>query len=166
MTNAARPWAMARRAERLNPSTIREILKLTERPGIISLAGGQMQLQGVAHGVALGLVARPDARHMLLQEAVLDDLVRQALIEDGRVQVSGLFGLQQLGEQRRWRHHITQPQTGRQDLGEGPQVNRPIAHARGHGRRWRSVKPEVAVRVVFDDGQAQRERPFGQGGAT
>ncbi|MBL8307263.1 MAG: PLP-dependent aminotransferase family protein [Rubrivivax sp.] len=34
------PWQMARRAERLNPSTIREILKLTERPGIVSLAGG------------------------------------------------------------------------------------------------------------------------------
>jgi 2-aminoadipate transaminase len=33
-------WHMARRAERLNPSTIREILKVTERPGIISLAGG------------------------------------------------------------------------------------------------------------------------------
>jgi len=34
------PWRLARRAERLNPSTIREILKLTERGGIISLAGG------------------------------------------------------------------------------------------------------------------------------
>ncbi len=33
-------WQMARRADRLNPSTIREILKITERPGIISLAGG------------------------------------------------------------------------------------------------------------------------------
>ena len=33
-------WKMARRAERLNPSTLREILKITERPGIISLAGG------------------------------------------------------------------------------------------------------------------------------
>ena len=33
-------WKMARRAERLNPSTIREILKITEQPGIISLAGG------------------------------------------------------------------------------------------------------------------------------
>ncbi len=33
-------WNMARRAERLNPSTIREILKITERPGIVSLAGG------------------------------------------------------------------------------------------------------------------------------
>ena len=33
-------WQMAQRAQRLNPSTIREILKLTERPGILSLAGG------------------------------------------------------------------------------------------------------------------------------
>jgi 2-aminoadipate transaminase len=33
-------WTLARRAGRLNPSTIREILKLTERPGIVSLAGG------------------------------------------------------------------------------------------------------------------------------
>ncbi len=33
-------WNMARRAQRLNPSAIREILKLTERPGVISLAGG------------------------------------------------------------------------------------------------------------------------------
>ncbi len=33
-------WTLARRAERLNPSAIREILKLTERPGIVSLAGG------------------------------------------------------------------------------------------------------------------------------
>jgi 2-aminoadipate transaminase len=34
------PWRMARRADRMNPSVIREILKITERPGIISLAGG------------------------------------------------------------------------------------------------------------------------------
>ncbi|HEY4068930.1 MAG TPA: PLP-dependent aminotransferase family protein [Burkholderiaceae bacterium] len=34
------PWTLARRAERMNPSVIREILKVTERPGIISLAGG------------------------------------------------------------------------------------------------------------------------------
>jgi 2-aminoadipate transaminase len=33
-------WTLARRAQRLNPSIIREILKVTERPGIISLAGG------------------------------------------------------------------------------------------------------------------------------
>jgi 2-aminoadipate transaminase len=33
-------WTLSRRAQRLNPSVIREILKLTERPGVISLAGG------------------------------------------------------------------------------------------------------------------------------
>jgi 2-aminoadipate transaminase len=34
------PFTLARRAERMNPSIIREILKVTERPGIVSLAGG------------------------------------------------------------------------------------------------------------------------------
>ena len=38
--SAVSPFALARRAERMNPSVIREILKLTERPGVISLAGG------------------------------------------------------------------------------------------------------------------------------
>ena len=33
-------WRLARRTERMNPSVIREILKLTEQPGIISMAGG------------------------------------------------------------------------------------------------------------------------------
>ena len=37
---ALHPWRFARRAERMNPSVIREILKLTERPGVVSLAGG------------------------------------------------------------------------------------------------------------------------------
>ncbi len=33
-------WMQARRAEKMNPSVIREILKVTEKPGIISFAGG------------------------------------------------------------------------------------------------------------------------------
>ena len=33
-------WTLARRSARLNPSIIREILKLTEQPGILSMAGG------------------------------------------------------------------------------------------------------------------------------
>jgi 2-aminoadipate transaminase len=37
---AASPFTLARRTARMNPSIIREILKVTERPGIISLAGG------------------------------------------------------------------------------------------------------------------------------
>ncbi|HVK31723.1 MAG TPA: PLP-dependent aminotransferase family protein [Burkholderiaceae bacterium] len=40
MTSRPSPFQLARRAERMNPSVIREILKVTERPGIISLAGG------------------------------------------------------------------------------------------------------------------------------
>jgi len=34
------PWRLAARTARMNPSVIREILKLTEQPGIVSLAGG------------------------------------------------------------------------------------------------------------------------------
>ena len=33
-------WQMAARAQKMNPSVIREILKVTEKPGIISFAGG------------------------------------------------------------------------------------------------------------------------------
>ena len=36
MTN----WTLAARAHKMNPSVIREILKVTEKPGIISFAGG------------------------------------------------------------------------------------------------------------------------------
>ena len=39
-TPTANPWQLARRADRMNPSVIREILKITERPGVLSLAGG------------------------------------------------------------------------------------------------------------------------------
>ena len=40
MTAAASPWRLAARTARMKASAIREILKLTERPGILSLAGG------------------------------------------------------------------------------------------------------------------------------
>ena len=33
-------WTQAKRAEKMNPSVIREILKVTDKPGIISFAGG------------------------------------------------------------------------------------------------------------------------------
>ena len=38
--NSASPFTLARRAAKMNPSVIREILKLTEKPGVISFAGG------------------------------------------------------------------------------------------------------------------------------
>ena len=34
------PWRLATRTETMNPSAIREILKVTERPGILNFAGG------------------------------------------------------------------------------------------------------------------------------
>ena len=37
---SAKLWQTARRAARMNPSVIREILKITEQSGVISLAGG------------------------------------------------------------------------------------------------------------------------------
>lgn len=40
MTQAKHPFTLARRAALMNPSIIREILKVSERPGIVSLAGG------------------------------------------------------------------------------------------------------------------------------
>ena len=39
-TSSVSPWLLARRTARMNPSVIREILKLTEKPGIVSFAGG------------------------------------------------------------------------------------------------------------------------------
>jgi 2-aminoadipate transaminase len=39
-TPANSPWQLAARAAKMNPSVIREILKVTEKPGIISFAGG------------------------------------------------------------------------------------------------------------------------------
>ena len=34
------PFQLSRRAQKMNPSAIREILKITERPGIINFGGG------------------------------------------------------------------------------------------------------------------------------
>jgi 2-aminoadipate transaminase len=40
LTESATPWRLSVRAEAMNPSVIREILKVTERPGILNFAGG------------------------------------------------------------------------------------------------------------------------------
>ena len=39
-STSSETWKLAARAEKMNPSVIREILKVTEKPGIISFAGG------------------------------------------------------------------------------------------------------------------------------
>lgn len=39
-TPSTSPWVLSGRADQMNPSVLRELLKVTERPGIISFAGG------------------------------------------------------------------------------------------------------------------------------
>jgi 2-aminoadipate transaminase len=84
-------WTLAARAERMNPSVIREILKVTEKPGIISFAGGlpspkTFPVQAFADACAK--VLRDDGRAALqyaasegygpLREWVAADLQRQS----------------------------------------------------------------------------------------
>ena len=66
--STASPWQLAARTERMNPSTIREILKVTERPGIISLAGGLPAPEGF-----------PVEAMRAASERVLRDTPREAL---------------------------------------------------------------------------------------
>ena len=40
------PWTLARRTARMNPSVLRELLKLSDRPGVLSLAGGLPAAEG------------------------------------------------------------------------------------------------------------------------
>lgn len=40
ITSPSNPWRLSRRADKMNPSVLRELLKVTEQPGIISFAGG------------------------------------------------------------------------------------------------------------------------------
>src|SRR6218665_3058703 len=64
----ATPWTLARRAERMNPSVIREILKVTEKPGIISFARGLPSPQTVpvsAFADACAKVLREDGQAAL-----------------------------------------------------------------------------------------------------
>ena len=55
------PWTLARRAEKMNPSVIREILKVTEQPGVLSLARLAPVL-GVSLGALVGEVGEQPLR--------------------------------------------------------------------------------------------------------
>ena len=85
-------WQMAQRAEKMNPSVIREILKVTEKPGIISFAGGLPSPQTFpidAMREASERVLRDDGKAALqyaasegyapLREWVAKDLLKQGL---------------------------------------------------------------------------------------
>ncbi len=102
------PWTQARRAQKMNPSVLREILKVTERPGIISLAGGLPSAKTFpveAFRAACDKVLRDDADAALqyaasegfapLREAVAADLpwdvdASQVLITTGSQQALDL----------------------------------------------------------------------------
>ena len=85
-------WQMAQRAEKMNPSVIREILKVTEKPGIISFAGGLPSPQTIpidAMREASERVLRDDGKAALqyaasegyapLREWVAKDLLKQGM---------------------------------------------------------------------------------------
>jgi 2-aminoadipate transaminase len=84
-------WTQAQRAEKMNPSVIREILKVTEKPGIISFAGGLPSPKTFpveAFAAACQAVLTTDGRAALqyaasegyapLREWVANDLMRQS----------------------------------------------------------------------------------------
>ena len=88
-------FTLARRAERMNPSVIREILKVTEKPGVISFAGGLPSPKTFpveAMREACERVLRDSPREALqyaasegygpLREWVAGDLARQGLHVD------------------------------------------------------------------------------------
>jgi 2-aminoadipate transaminase len=95
-------FQMARRAERMNPSIIREILKVTEQPGVISLAGGLPSPDSFpveAMREASERVLRDSPREALqyaasegygpLREWVADQLASQGLVvEAGQVLIT------------------------------------------------------------------------------
>jgi 2-aminoadipate transaminase len=65
------PFALAHRTGRMSPSVIREILKLTEQPGLISLAGGLPAAESFPVDAVLAATERVlrDAPHAALQYA-------------------------------------------------------------------------------------------------
>jgi 2-aminoadipate transaminase len=91
--NSQTKWTMAQRAEKMNPSVIREILKVTEKPGIISFAGGLPSPKTFpvdAFAAACATVLKTDGRAALqyaasegyapLREWVAADLGRQSAL--------------------------------------------------------------------------------------
>ena len=89
--NTANPWRLAARAEAMNPSAIREILKITERPGILNFAGGLPApetfpveaMRAACDAVLGGAAARPSLQYAAseglpeLRQWVADELGRQ-----------------------------------------------------------------------------------------
>ena len=117
-----------------------------------------MRTEGLQHGIALRFVECPNGRYMAVQKPVFENLINNALVKTGRVQISRLLGLQQLGVKRWGRDQKPEAQAGRQCLAETAHVNAAVRVARRQGGRRRRVKPQVTVGVVFNHGQADAGR--------
>jgi len=100
-------WTLARRAEKMNPSVIREILKVTEKPGIISFAGGlpsprtfpveamlEATQQVLTHDGRASLQYAASEGYGPLREWVAHDLIKQGM-QVGADQVLITTGSQQ-----------------------------------------------------------------------
>ena len=88
---ATSPWRLAVRAETMNPSAIREILKVTERPGILNFAGGLPSpetfpvdaMRAACDAVLGGAAARPSLQYASseglpeLRQWVADEMGKQ-----------------------------------------------------------------------------------------
>ncbi|KAB0581049.1 PLP-dependent aminotransferase family protein [Ideonella dechloratans] len=107
-TSPSSPWHMAQRAARLNPSVIREILKLTELPGVLSLAGGlpaadTFPVEAMREATARVLTEQPQAA---LQYAAsegygpLREWVAERLREQGMTHVKAEQVLMTTGSQQ------------------------------------------------------------------
>ncbi len=119
-------------------------------------AVGQMGFERHLHGIAALPVARAHGGHMGIEKAVAHHLVNHALVVARRVQVGGLFGLQQFGVNRRGRHEVAEAQPGRQHLRERAEVDRAVRPPRRQGCRGRCIEPQLTVGVVFHQRQADR----------
>ena len=64
-------WTLAQRAHKMNPSVLRELLKVTEQPGIINLAGGlpspqTFPIEAIARRTAKALCSTRPAKGTVL----------------------------------------------------------------------------------------------------
>src|SRR5690606_16652915 len=100
-----------------------------------------------------------DSRQVLIQKAALDGFINGHLGNRGGVQVSRLFDLNKLGDDRPWRDDITQAQPWSQHFGECTQTDdgRPDLAAQLE-QPWQGLTgiTQLTIRIVLNDGQLQR----------
>ncbi len=157
------PWRLAARTARMNPSAIREILKLTERPGIISLAGGLPSAETFpveAMREATARVLRETPREALqyaasegfapLREWVAAEMARHGLVVDA-AQVLITSGSQQ-GLDLVGKVLIDCRQPGRGRVADLPRRSAGVRSVRARIRDRRLRRRRAAARRLRRDG--------------